>query len=338
VVETRPFALSCALLLTGCAAHAPEASEPASLAMSEAARARVSLPRLPALEAEPTIRVLLAEGAAAAAVSADELPGELTRVGDGEATLAILTLPMETYLRGVVSAEIPAAWGVETKMAQAIAARSYAISHLGSEEPFDVRSTTLDQVYRPRENAGAVEAVAATRGLVLADPDRGAVVEAFYHSTCGGHTENAAEVWPKATPYRWATSCTTCAASPRYRWEVSLPTETVAGAHPGLDRVDAVRLDSAPSGRALRVTLVAGETEHTMMATEFRRAIGTSTLRSTFFETEASEATFTFRGRGFGHGVGLCQWGTHGLVANGHDHRAVLAHYYRGATLHRIYE
>jgi len=265
-------------------------------------------------------------------------PGRLEVLAEDGELLAVLEVPIETYLRGVVSAEIPSGWPVEVKMAQAIAARSYALAHAGEPEAlFDVRSDTLDQVYRPAVNAGAVAAVTQTRGQVLVAD--GALVEAFYHSTCGGQTENPNDVWPDASTFEWATTCTTDTESPRHTWEVRLSNRVVATAHADISHVDALRLDTrSESGRALEITLVDGETSVSMPAPEFRRAVGTRRLGSTFFEVRTHGDAVTFTGRGFGHGVGMCQWGAHGLVAEGRDHRAVLAHYYRGTTVLRAYE
>ncbi|MBW2461982.1 MAG: SpoIID/LytB domain-containing protein [Deltaproteobacteria bacterium] len=270
--------------------------------------------------------------------AAGPFPGRLEVLASEGELLTVLEVPIETYLRGVVSAEIPSRWPVEVKMAQAIAARSYALAHLDQPEAhFDVRSDTLDQVYRPGENSGAADAVTRTRGQVLAA--NGALVEAFYHSTCGGHTENPNDVWPDAPALDWATACTTDTESPRHTWEVRLSNSVVATAHADISHVDALRLESrSGSGRALEITVVDGPTSVTMPAPEFRRAIGTRRLGSTFFEARTDGGTVTFTGRGFGHGVGMCQWGAHGLVAEGNGHREVLAHYYRGTTVMRAYE
>ncbi len=339
VLAGHHLRLALVFVLSACAgepsAGAPEpgAPPPANPSVPLARRA------WPTLEEEPEIRVLLAEGPEAQAVDEGDLPGELRRAGEGDEAIAVLVLSMESYLRGVVSSEIPSAWGIEEKKAQAIAARSYAIAHLRGAGDYDIQSTTLDQVYRPRENPGAVLAVEETRGQVLVDEVTRDLVEAFYHSTCGGHTEDAAEIWPAAPPHRWATSCESCAASPRYRWQVRLPLARIAAAFPEIEGVDAIRLDDwADSGRVLHVTLLDGTTEHPMDAPSFRRAIGTGILRSAFFETEARGDAIVFRGRGFGHGVGMCQWGAHGMVAEGADHLAILERYYRGTRVHRLYE
>lgn len=269
------------------------------------------------------------------------LPGRLEVTVAGERLLAVLELPVETYLRGVVSAELPASWSLETKMAQAIAARSYALAHLGAaqspESPFDVQSNTLDQVYRPHENAGAALAVERTRGQVLAA--EGSLVEAFYHSTCGGRTEDPHDIWPDARPFPWAITCTTCTQAPRYTWQVRISRRRVATVSPDLAHVDRVTVSRrSTSGRALEVAVIDGEATTTMPAPTFRRAIGTSRLGSTFFEARTTGGAITFEGRGFGHGVGMCQWGAEGLVAEGQDHRAVLAHYYRGTMIVRAYD
>src|SRR5262245_59940396 len=118
MTDPRAPCVLVAMFVTGCA-------DPTVLARPHA----LAPPAAPSvaprqLAAEPTIRILIAEGTDALAVVEEELPGELARIGEGESMLAVLTLPLETYLRGVVSAELPAGWNIEVRKAQASAARS----------------------------------------------------------------------------------------------------------------------------------------------------------------------------------------------------------------------
>ncbi len=271
-------------------------------------------------------------------------PGTLSLYHEGSQILVVAELPLERYLEGVVGSELPPSWGEEVKKAQAVAARSYALVRRARQEgPYALEATTLDQVYRGGSVDRATEAaVAATRGQVLTSGD--ALVEAFYHSTCGGHTEAASYVWPeRGVPWDWSTPCEYCRDSPLYTWERTLTLQELSRAlqreQGGMGIVTALSLVGlTPSGRHRAVRLHTESGSVRLTGNEFRRVVGYGKVRSTWFEMEEVDDGLLLRGRGSGHGVGMCQWGAHGMVEQGHDYREVLSHYYRGTRLHQAYE
>lgn len=264
---------------------------------------------------------------------------------------------IEDYLAGVVGAEMPDSFEPHALRAQAIAARTYALyqhATVGQGRAWDVYAGPSSQVYRGRSGEAAtpnaVEAVRATRGVVCAwnTPDGPKIFCTYYSSTCGGHTQSAAALQdePLAEPQRHGVPCEACADSRYYRWpaqHLSLeaihkalaqripPVATMAP----LARIEIA--DETPEGRPTYIRLVdrAGRTE-TLRAEEFRLGVDRTgmTLRSTWFRIAIRGDTVTFYdGRGFGHGVGLCQWGANGLARRGASAEQILAYYYPTSEL-----
>ncbi len=270
-------------------------------------------------------------------------PGVLRLYHQGARILVVNEVPLERYVQGVVGSELPASWNIEVKKAQAVAARSYAMARAARQDgPYALRSTTLDQVYRPGAvDAATVEAVEATRGLVLVQDDH--LVEAYYHSTCGGHTENGAYVWPdRGITDDWSVVCSTCADAPHFRWEHTLTIEELTSAlrreQPGKGLVTALTiLGRTPSGRVRTVRLSTETGAVVLQGNDLRRIVGYTAIRSTLFDIEHVDEGLRLVGRGSGHGVGMCQWGAHGMTESGASYGEVLAYYYRGSRPHQAY-
>ena len=271
-------------------------------------------------------------------------PGRLLVYHEGAHVLVVNEVPLERYLEGVLSGELPASWDPEVKKAQAVAARSYALAQRARREGFHaLESTTLDQVYKSGAiDARTTAAVAATRGEVLTQD--GALVEAFYHATCAGHTEAAAYVWPeRGVPFDWSTPCEYCKDSPLYSWEQVITIATLSEAlrreQSGMGIVTGLTvLGRTPSGRARNIRLSTETGTVSLAGNDFRRILGYSKVRSTLFDVEEVDTGLRLSGRGAGHGVGLCQWGARGMIEAGFDYQQVLAHYYGGSSIRKLYE
>jgi stage II sporulation protein D len=278
-------------------------------------------------------------------------------------------LPLEDYLRGVVPVEM----GVRPRgdssalQAQAVAARSYALTRTevgegGGGGAFDLRATTVDQVYGgvEVENAPANDAIDATAGLVLRYEGR--LVDAPFHSTCGGTTAQANEVWRTAgAPYLQSVSDRIggsdrfyCDIAPRYRWTRSLTGSQLDAAlkqylkayasvpsdGPGTARVIGIH-DRTASGRVATLDLETDRGSFALRGNDIRyvmRQPGGEILYSTYFSVEPEYrdglvSRVTFRGQGNGHGVGMCQWGAIGRARAGQSFRAILGTYYPGTSV-----
>jgi len=160
----------------------------------------------------------------------------------------------------------------------------------------------------------------------------GAPLAAYFHSTCGGHTSSVGAVFgEKEVPPLCGVGCDWCRDSPYYRWKVQIQrSELVRKLAPwGLVYLDSIRPLDVDEGGRPRVLLLNGTKQ--VKASEFRRAVGPERIRSMAFTAARRGRAFEFAGRGWGHGVGLCQWGARGMALAGKSWREILAHYYPGA-------
>lgn len=284
---------------------------------------------------------------------------------------AINTVALEEYLLGVVPAEIgdrPAS-DLEAVKAQAVAARTYTIAYLGVRDSlgFDVFGDVTDQVYAglASERAVTTRAVRETRGVVATHGGR--PIDAYYHSTCGGATAAIGEVWPRpARPYLVSVSDAMpgaegrsyCDISPHFRWEErwgiaqlrevlarTLPLRTgIAAAQLGAI-VDVRVTERSQSRRVRRLEIETARAAYTVYGDDIRwvleRPAG-GPLRSTFFVATwmnrgSGEDELVVQGGGWGHGVGMCQWGAIGRARAGKSYEEILTAYYPGIRLERWY-
>jgi stage II sporulation protein D len=279
--------------------------------------------------------VALLAATAAAGAPAEELI-RVRAPSSGE----ILELRLEEYVAGVVSGEMPASFPPEALKAQAVAARSYALTRKIDAQiagrGHDIASGVVAQVWAERASEAARAAAAATAGEVLVagrDP-----VEAYFHASCGGRTEAGLPALGRDLPYLLAVECGRCDRSPAVRWRIAVGARELAAAAGLRGKASAARVVArSPSGRAERLEIEAGRRGASISAVDLRRKIGWSRLPSLAFEVRRAGAAFAFEGRGRGHGAGLCQWGAAGLAREGKGYREILAHYYPGAAVVRMY-
>jgi stage II sporulation protein D len=292
--------------------------------------------------------------------------GDLRFVSRGaDKFLAINYIDSESYLAGVLSKELYPNWDTETYRTQAVAARSFALYQrdtFGKTHQYDLGSTTASQVYGgvDGETANSRDAVRATWGqvLVVGDPGHEKSFLTQYSSTCGGYVNGALVIRDanKIEPLAGGQACTDCSPSPKYRWPASRVKKTdlyraVAKTYPGPAAklgggVKTVIVKSTtPYGRAMWVAIVGVNNESiTIRAEDLRLAIlradadKDGTLYSMNCTITDTGSTITFsNGRGFGHGVGLCQWGAQGKAKRGWSHEQILQFYYPGSRIVPLY-
>ena len=254
--------------------------------------------------------------------------------------LAVAVVPMEAYAAAVLSREAPARFHPEALAALAVAVRTYAAGAAARprDPAYDVVATVEDQVFDGMEGVAQVfrEATDATRGLVVRY--RGELARTVYHSTCGGRTEDAASVWGTDFPYLRALFCNDCADSPVYRWEYRMPeaearrVAKALGLPPGRD-LQIVVAGRTPTGRARRVRISSGGVSRELQAAEFRKTAGYAKVRSLKMEIAPAAGEWRFTGEGWGHGVGMCQFGANGMARRGAGYREILARYYPGTEI-----
>lgn len=256
---------------------------------------------------------------------------------------------LEEYVQGVVAAELPSGFHTEALKAQAVAARTYALrriegdarlSELGGahvSSDFQVHQAWIEEAayVAARPGTGAEqwrrigEAVEATRGLVLTY--EGELIDALYHSTSGGHTEDAARYFVGGQPYLRAVPDPYGDHSPAHRTRTVFALDVVAERLqvPLVGDVIWV-LSYTEAGRAERVAVG----ERVFTGRHIREALG---LRSSWFDVTVVGDEVVFDVRGNGHGVGMAQYGADGMARAGHSFEKILAHYYPGTTLERRY-
>jgi stage II sporulation protein D len=256
--------------------------------------------------------------------------------------LVVAVVPLETYVAAVVSREAPELFLPEALAAQAVASRTYAVgaARKPRDPQFDVVGSVEDQVFEGIDNVAAVFRGAAekTRGLVVLY--RGELARTVFHSTCGGRTESAANAWGKDIPYLRSQICVDCSESPVYRWEHRITAEEgrritrAMGLPPGGE----VRIDISgrtSTGRASRVRIASGGVLRDAQAAEFRKAAGYTRVRSLMMEITPVSGGWRVAGKGYGHGVGMCQFGANGMAKAGYGFREILARYYPGTVVAR---
>lgn len=299
--------------------------------------------------------------------------GELTlALGPGGVDI-VETVPIERYLPGVVSGEMYGHWPASALAAQAIAARSYALSERARARaagmPFDVEAGQSDQAYVGAVDSGPARVAAEnTRGVVLTWG--GQVLRAYYSSTSGGRTAGAMETFGgslnAAPPLQNSADDGLGSASPWHRWTVTRSAGELTArlrawghwaGHPvknirGLGSITASQRNAA--GRPVRYTvrepdtLLGAGAEFTLQAEHLRVALnyrtpgqtdvsGKTLVRSGDLEADIVGDTVTIRGRGFGHGVGMCQWSAKELGERGDDFRSILSRFYPGAGIARAW-
>lgn len=289
-----------------------------------------------------TVRTLVASAPAAVLVNNKGYRGVVEVTAADKGILVVNELPLEDYLVGLINCEISSQWPMEAVKAQAVIARSYALyqREMRKNAPYHLESSVMDQVYDgcDIEDSRAVRGVKETAGEVLTYND--VVIQAFYHSNCGGHTEAAENVWGMAVPYLQGVDCRYCLTAPSGKWEQKISLARIeaqlrsAGYQvAGLKDIKTGTRNS--SGRLTDVTLIMSRGRLTVSSVNLRKMLGYSVIKSTNFEvrTTASEAIFV--GTGYGHGVGLCQWGAKQRAADGFDYREILSYYYPGTKLEK---
>jgi stage II sporulation protein D len=303
----------------------------------------------------------------------------------GEGVQAINHLPLETYLTGVIGSEMPQSWPLAALRAQAIASRTYALQQLRPAAPYDLKATVASQVYKglESESPSVREAVASTHAQVLMHGDR--LINAVFHSSSGGQTENSGDLWSRQMPYLVSVPDDD-AISPVSRWEQTFTPEALRRAFGEIGGATTIQpLETSKTGRIRRAKVIGPSGELVLTGSALRERLGLRSTLVRFRFEPAGRATvaaalpsglapppppplapersldapsmagppspvatapdaltplppppamrLVAEGRGFGHGVGMSQWGAYSLALQGKSHEDILRHYYRGAVL-----
>ena len=299
-----------------------------------------------------------------------EYRGVIDIVPEGGRLNIVNELDLENYLRGVVPVEIGRlkASQIDAVKAQAVAARTYALANRGRRKTrgFDIYATVEDQVYRGFEVETRTSDAAIAETYRVVASYKGRMISPFYSSTCGGRTENIHEAWNSpAVPYLRSVKdegrgVVFCGPSPVYRWTVEWERDT-------LERILSETLPSrsrrvdgpleirdlrirkrSKSGRVQELEIKTQQGNFRVEGDEVRRVLrrpsqGSPLLRSTLFslkiykDRHGRPGRIVATGGGFGHGIGLCQYGAIGMANRGYRFDQILRHYFRGTDLRRLY-
>ncbi len=266
-------------------------------------------------------------------VNGTHYPGDIEIWKGTNGLFLINELSLEEYIKNVVSAEVGADWDMEALKVQAVISRTYAIfQKLQNSNPnYDITSSVLHQVYKgASDNARISYAVMDTEGEVLTY--NGKLIEAFYHSTSGGMTESAEEVFGKSYPYLKPVTGS-CETSPYWIWERRIPVEEFEKALNVMGIRD-IRISSYTATKRVKtLDVVHSGGTTTVKTTDLRKLLGWSRLPSTNFSLSHDAGTFVLDGKGYGHGVGLCQWSALEMAKSGMNYRDILAYFYPGTVI-----
>ena len=261
---------------------------------------------------------------------------------------AVNYVDLENYLYSVLGGEMVPSWPQEALKAQAVAARSYALYQRenASNAVFDVGDTTAWQVYRgiTDETATTQTAVNATKGQVLIH--QGRIIEAVFHSASGGHTENVENVWVRPLPYLRGVPDFD-QGTPVYEWTKTFSRSELSSLITGVGNVISMQPEKiSPHGRVISMRVVGDAGSRVLPGNTLRSALD---LRSTKFKVlpdygaagtkqaaQSAPVAFQIQGKGFGHGLGMSQWGAYNMARQGYDYRQIVLHYYKNTILAKV--
>jgi len=264
----------------------------------------------------------------------------LVKANQNKTITVIEELGIEDYIKGVLPAEMGNGWPLEALKAQAVAARTYALYSLKrfDSDGFDLSADVRSQAYAgaASDRPEILEAVRSTDSEVLSY--KGEILHAFYHANCGGHTAPANWGNEHIKPLSGVV-CRYCSFSPSYSWTLSFTQSQILKflASQGYEaqRVKSIRITSRNKGQRaewMRITTDEGSAD--IPVKDFRRWAGGNVMKSTYIISISSRrGKFEIRGRGYGHGVGMCQDGAKGMARKGSDYERILRYYYPGADI-----
>ena len=261
---------------------------------------------------------------------------------------------LEEYVLGVVAAEGSIEDKLEALKALAVVSRTYALKNLQrhASEGYDFCDTTHCQRYlftvadernHARFKNLLKRAVTETAGETLRD-EAGQIADAYFHAACGGMTANLETLWGAAAPvYLKGVEDESCVGKASHPWVNVIPAEKLARALQGDTlsdvgaRLDSIAVTSRDQTGRVEFLVIEGEQRRIIRGWDFKmivgRALGWNILKSSSFDVTRSGESFVFRGKGFGHGLGLCQEGAHAMAGKGASYRQILSHYFPGTNL-----
>ncbi|MBN2453265.1 MAG: SpoIID/LytB domain-containing protein [Candidatus Omnitrophica bacterium] len=269
---------------------------------------------------------------------------EIIRKENGKLML-INRIALDDYLYGVLYHEVSHRWPMEVLKAQAIVARTFALfqARQNKNKPYDLRSDVYSQVYggSTSERWSTTMAVNVTKGKVLVYD--GDILPAYYHATCAGSTESASNLWKTDIgPLKGGILCDYCRISPHYKWMKEIPLwkveENLCKGQYNIGKIASVSVLSRNSSGRVDKLEIKDDSGVSVILTgkDFRQLLGPNEIRSTKFDPSIKCGSLILEGYGWGHGVGMCQWGAFGMASQGKKAAEILQFYYPGTEIATI--
>lgn len=276
-------------------------------------------------------------------VNARAFRGSIGIIKSGMKLTLFNSIELEDYIKGILYHEASHYWPMEALKAQAVVSRTYAVFQMqkNRDKDFDLTNDIYSQVYggKASERMRTNNAVSQTEGEILTY--RGKPFETFFHATCGGHTEDASRLWNIDIVPLKGVACGYCKESPHYSWHCNISLDEIAKklnqAGFKVSHIKEIRiLGRDNSGRITDLNIRTPKSSLVIPAKDFRSIVGPNVIRSTNFNAAAIETDAVFEGFGWGHGVGLCQWGAYFMAKDGRSYVDILKYYYPGAKVEAV--
>ncbi len=253
----------------------------------------------------------------------------------------INSIDIEDYIKGVLYHEVSHHWPMEALKAQAVATRTYAIYKMEQsyKNEYDVTNDIYSQVYggKDSERYRTGLAVERTPGQVLAFQDK--VLPAYFHAACSGMTEDANEIWNLNLQPLRGVPCMFCQTSPHMHWkrnyrlhDIQLKLNKEGYKIESIKEIKIMDRDRSDRIKNLKIISRDG-TEITIPGKIFREIIGPNEIKSNKYEIKMQGYYVDFIGKGWGHGVGMCQWGAKGMAEQQFTYKQILSYYYPGSEI-----
>lgn len=260
---------------------------------------------------------------------------------DNARMLVINHIGLEDYVKGILYHEVSHYWPQEALKAQAVVCRTYAVyqKSQNASRDYDVTNDTYSQVYggKSSERYRTNKAVDETAGQVLIYMDK--IFPAYFHATCAGHTEDARLLWDINVLPLKGVPCSYCKKSVHFSWVNELALTQIkeamlkSGNKECGDILSISVNDRDVSGRIKDLTIKTPQGNLKFSAKDFRGMLGANIIKSTNFSVRIEGKNAIFEGLGWGHGVGMCQWGAYFMAKEGYIYKQILQYYYPGSEI-----
>lgn len=256
----------------------------------------------------------------------------------------IVTVPLEDYVVGVLAGEMPIEFEMEALKAQAVAARSYVLKKMSynKEKEYDVVDTIMNQVYLDNDylkktwGKDYVKKINKLKTAVIETNYQyvdynGNIADTMFFSTSVGATENSEEVFSNKVPYLKSVSSTWDEISPVYKLNYQFKLNEFLNKLdlPYSNFVKLEVIDSTSTGRVKKIKINEKTFDGSVVVTKLK-------LKSNHFTIKQDGDTINITTKGYGHGVGMSQYGAQGMALNGYSYEEILMHYYQGTSIKKI--